>query len=191
MVQVASMMSDGSIDRNQTIDILCLQMSHSLKKDNSISEVVLVKICNDLLPTATTLPKCKWQSHDSCCRCAQQQTRDHMIQCPAQSRTKWRIKTMTTLQKRIKQLNTKFDLENTLCCALPEWFGRGHVPLYKYPEEFHKAIWSQGAIGWKNSTETYPVIGQSTKKIQKNIGTSSNGLYLGSINSRNLSTNGD
>ena len=34
-------------------------------------EVVLVKVCNDLLPTATTLPKCKWQSHDSCCLCAQ------------------------------------------------------------------------------------------------------------------------
>ena len=37
----------------------------------------------------------------------------------------------------------------SLCCALPEWFGRGHVPLYKYPEEFHKAIWNQGAIDWK------------------------------------------
>ena len=49
----------------------------------------------------------------------------------------------------MKQLNTKFDLENTICCAIAEWFEIGHVPLYKYPEKFHKAIWSQGTIGWR------------------------------------------
>ena len=53
---------------------------------------------------------------------------------------------MTTLQKRMKQLNTKLDLENTMCCAIAEWFETGHVPLYKYSEKFHKAIWSQGTI---------------------------------------------
>ena len=49
----------------------------------------------------------------------------------------------------MKQLNTKFDLENTMCCAIAEWFETGYVPLYKYPEKFHEAIWSQGAIGWR------------------------------------------
>ena len=38
-------------------------------------EVVLVNICNDLLPTATTLQEWKWQAHDSCCLCEQQETR--------------------------------------------------------------------------------------------------------------------
>mmetsp|Transcript_31538 Transcript_31538/g.35362 ORF Transcript_31538/g.35362 Transcript_31538/m.35362 type:complete len:138 (+) Transcript_31538:156-569(+) len=47
----------------------------------------------------------------------------------------------------MKQLNTKFAVENAMCCAIAEWFETGHVPLDKYPEEFHKAIWSQGAIG--------------------------------------------
>ena len=56
---------------------------------------------------------------------------------------------MVTLRKRMKQLNTKFDLENTMCCAIAEWFETGHVPLYKYPEKFHYVIWSQGAIGWR------------------------------------------
>ena len=32
--------------------------------------------------------------------------------------------------------------------AIAQWFETGHVPLHKYPEEFHKEIWSQGAIGW-------------------------------------------
>ena len=72
-----------------------------------------------------------------------------MLRCPAMSRRRWRIKTIATLQKRMKQLNTKFDVENTMCCAIAEWFETGHVPLYKYPEKFHAAIWSQGAIGWR------------------------------------------
>ena len=25
----------------------------------------------------------------------------------------------------------------------------GHVPLYKYPEKFHEAIWNQGVIEWR------------------------------------------
>ena len=49
----------------------------------------------------------------------------------------------------MKQLNTEFDLENIMCCAIAEWFEIGHVPLYKYPENFHEAIWSKGAIGWR------------------------------------------
>ena len=49
----------------------------------------------------------------------------------------------------MKLLNTKFDLENTMCCAIAEWFETGHVSLYKYPEYFHDKIWSQGTIGWR------------------------------------------
>ena len=59
---------------------------------------------------------------------------------------------MATLQKRIKQLNTKFDLENTLCCAVAEWFETGHIPLYEYSEKFHEAILSQGAIDWRKTS---------------------------------------
>ena len=46
-------------------------------------------------------------------------------------------------------MDTKFVVENVMCCAISEWFETGHLSLYKYPEEFHNTIWSQGAIGWK------------------------------------------
>ena len=49
----------------------------------------------------------------------------------------------------MKQIDTKFAVENIICCAIAEWFKTGHVSLEKYPEEFHDAIWSQGAIGWR------------------------------------------
>ena len=54
-----------------------------------------------------------------------------------------------TLRKRMKQLNTKYEVENVMCSAISEWFETGHVPLNKYPEKFHDTIWSQGAIGWR------------------------------------------
>ena len=40
----------------------------------------------------------------------------------------------------MKQLDSKFKLEETLCLAITEWLETRHVPLYKYPEKFHKAI---------------------------------------------------
>ena len=72
-----------------------------------------------------------------------------MIRCPETTRRQWRIKTIQTLRKRMKQLDTKYDLENTLACAISEWFETGYVSLYKYPEKFHNVIWSQGAIEWR------------------------------------------
>ena len=57
----------------------------------------------------------------------------------------------------MQQLNTKYAVENVMCCAISEWFETGHVPLDKYPEEFRDAIWSQArsnrvetSIQWTN-----------------------------------------
>ena len=72
-----------------------------------------MEICNDLLSIATTLQTWKLQANNSCCRCEQQETTYHIIQCQAQSQTEWRIKTITKMQKQIKQLDTKFELEET------------------------------------------------------------------------------
>ena len=47
----------------------------------------------------------------------------------------------------MKQLITRFDLGNTILCAIYELFETGYVPLYKYTEKLHNKIWSQGAIG--------------------------------------------
>ena len=49
----------------------------------------------------------------------------------------------------MKQIDTKFAVENLMCCPIAEWFETSHVPLDKYSEELHDAIWSQGAIGWR------------------------------------------
>ena len=112
-------------------------------------EVILVKICNDLLPTATTLLKWNWQNHDNCCLCGKSETRDHMIRCSGKTREHWRIKTISKLRKKMQYMDTEFELEHTLASAISECFETGHVSVNKYPEKLHDAIWSQGAIGWR------------------------------------------
>ena len=49
----------------------------------------------------------------------------------------------------IQPLDTKYKLENTLACAILEWFGAGHISLNKYQVKYHAAIWNQGATGWR------------------------------------------
>jgi len=55
-------------------------------------DVLITKVCNDLLPTAETLYKMRYQHHDTCILCHNQETRDHIIRCKSMSRIKWRQK---------------------------------------------------------------------------------------------------
>ena len=72
-----------------------------------------------------------------------------MLLCKGESRRKWRIKTIDELRKRMKTIDTKFGVENTICSAISDWFETGKVLAEDYPEEYHDAIRSQEAIGWR------------------------------------------
>ena len=72
-----------------------------------------------------------------------------MLRCQGTTRKQWRIKTISKLRERMQQMNTQYELENTLASAISEWFETGHVLVKKYAATFHDAIWSQGAIGWR------------------------------------------
>ena len=72
-----------------------------------------------------------------------------MLLCKGASRRKWRIKTIDELRRRMKKIDTKFAVENVMCSAISDWFETGQVSLEKYPEEYHDAIRSQEAIGWR------------------------------------------
>jgi hypothetical protein len=47
-------------------------------------DVLITKVCNDLLPTANTLCKMKYQHHDTCILCYQQYTRDILLDAQQQ-----------------------------------------------------------------------------------------------------------
>jgi hypothetical protein len=113
-------------------------------------DVIITKICNDLLPTATTLYKRKYQHHDTCVLCSKKETRDHILRCNEPTRIKWRRKMLSALRSRLLYLETDFSLGETLCTAVAEWIETETVDINKYPEKYHKAIKSQHHIGWRH-----------------------------------------
>jgi hypothetical protein len=112
-------------------------------------QCLAVKVCNDLMPTATTLKKQKYQSQDTCCLCNHTETREHMIVCSHVSRHKWRIKFVKGLRNRMTHLKTHAGITDTFCSALTEWFDSQTVTPRKYHVRYRKALISQSNIGWR------------------------------------------
>jgi hypothetical protein len=133
---------------NPTTEIIAWKaLSVGLNRINR--QCLAVKVCNDLMPTASTLKKQKYQSQDTCCLCQQTETREHMIVCSHVSRHKWRIKFIQALRTRMKQLKTQAGILDTFCSALTEWFDSQKVTPSKYHVRYRKAIISQTNIGWR------------------------------------------
>ena len=60
----------------------------------------------------------------------------------------------------MKQLDTKYDLENTLTCIISEWFETGHVSLFKYSENSIRQFGAKERLdGDKSSMEESRGIG--------------------------------
>jgi hypothetical protein len=112
--------------------------------------VVLTKVCNDLLPTSATLHKMRYQNHDTCILCKQRETRDHILRCQAPTRTKWRRQYIGAMQRKLDYLETDFALGETICTAVAEWLESGNVDISKYPIKYATAIISQENIGWRH-----------------------------------------
>ena len=112
-------------------------------------QCLVTKICNDLLPTAVTLQRWKYQTHDTCCLCGQQETRKHLFLCLHPSRIKWKLRYMNALRARLLQLHTNHGLTDVMCSTITDWLDNGTVNAHKYPDKFHKAIHSQSHIGWR------------------------------------------
>ena len=71
-------------------------------------EVILVKICKNLLPTAKTLQK---DSFFSVVGIREKMT---YATLPSNVAKKGKIKSIETIQEQMKQLNTKYNLENKI-----------------------------------------------------------------------------
>jgi hypothetical protein len=112
--------------------------------------VLLTKVCKDLLPTAETLSKYKYQHSNRCTLCDNIETRDHMIQCKADSRCRWRLKLSSALRRKMKTAATKYEVEETLKTALCNWMENGEVDISKFPTKFKTALKSQENIGWRH-----------------------------------------
>ena len=108
-----------------------------------------VKICNDLLPTATVLKKWGYQDSDACPLCGASETIEHMCRCCHPSRIKWRGSTISELRARMRRFGTKLQLQDTFCSVMTEWLDNGSVEIEKYPKHHRIALKSQESIGWR------------------------------------------
>jgi hypothetical protein len=124
-------------------------MSLSLAVRQINRSVILTKVSNDILSTAETLKKYKYQNSDKCVLCDKTETRDHMIQCKAESRCRWRVSLSTALRKKMKALETEYEVEETFTTALCDWMENNEVDINKFPSRFKAALSSQEHIGWR------------------------------------------
>jgi hypothetical protein len=82
---------------DQTISSIAWQ-SFQIAMKRIRHDVLVTKVCNDLLPTAEALCKRKYQTNDTCVMCQQQETRNHIIWCSSPSRINHRIKLIGALR---------------------------------------------------------------------------------------------
>ena len=113
-------------------------------------DVLTTKVCNDLMPTAASLKKRKYQLNDQCCLCGKEETRDHMIRCNDATRLQWRRKYIRLIRHRLEYLETDVGLMETFCQAVTEWFDHEKVNIDKYPVKYHRALITQNNIGWRH-----------------------------------------
>jgi hypothetical protein len=98
---------------------------------------------------AETLKKYNHQNSDKCVLCDKTETRDHMIQCKAESQCRWRVSLSTALRKQMKTLGMKYEVEEAFVTALCDWMENNEVDINKFPSKFKAALASQEHIGWR------------------------------------------
>ena len=111
-------------------------------------QCVTTKICNGILPTATTLKRWKQQKHDFCVLCGAQEATTHMLRCQHSSRQQWRRQTITKFHATMKALNTALHIQDLFCTALTHWFDNGVIPI----EQFHDSCFVVTATNWMDSS---------------------------------------
>ena len=113
-------------------------------------DVVLTKICNDILPTHTKLFKEQQHNDDKCTLCGNSETSVYLIQCKAESRTKWQRQLMTKLWKKLNKHKTDHKLKETLCMVIIDSMENNTVEINKFPRKYHDAMITQENIGWSH-----------------------------------------
>jgi predicted ATPase len=135
---------------NETTEIIAWKFLSLAIIQQINRDVLITKVYNDLLPTADTLCKMRYQNHDTCILCHQHETRDHIIRCTAPLRIKWRQQYIGALRKRLETIETEFALGETLSTSIAEWLKTEEVYVSNYPIKYANAILSQEQTGWQH-----------------------------------------
>ena len=114
-------------------------------------QTTLVKHLHHIAPTGHIAHRNNNHHASRCPSCPQDpETNNHVLQCRAQSRQKWRETTSTRLQS---YLSTTLTSDPILCDILRDGLQRWHnnlppIETHQYPNSYSLLIKSQNEIGW-------------------------------------------
>jgi hypothetical protein len=110
----------------------------------------LVKMCHEILPTATITFRYKATASPLCPICkADDEDRDHVMRCVDSTKAKWRHQLIGSVQKRCTEMKTRKMLTTILTDGLMQWFNDKQIQPAAYPAPFHRLIKQQNEIGWR------------------------------------------
>ena len=124
--------------------------SLSLAIDRISRNVLLTKICNNILPTFFQLHRFGMHSTNKCPLCENVETSEHLIQCRHSSRTPWKCGLIKALRTKMENTNTSFSLTETFVSAISDWMHRpSQIPRMLLesnpPAGSH---WMESSIRW-------------------------------------------
>jgi hypothetical protein len=96
-----------------------------------------VKLCNDILPTATLVHRSNPQSPSSCILC-HHDTEDltHLLQCEHSQRIPWRSKLYSALRDACDSFSTRESLIDVLIIGLDAWLSNETLDPSDFPPPF-------------------------------------------------------
>merc|ERR1712086_397129 len=112
-------------------------------------KVVLTKLVNRILAVNYVQEKRQHCESAKCKHCNKEETVSHLYHCNKPSRIQWRNSYVSTLRKKLAELDTNGGVINSMADILKEYLDHGEVTPAKYHEKYHMAIKNQERIGFE------------------------------------------
>ena len=113
------------------------------------AKVQLVKYLNNVIPVGKLVHTYNPKYPAGCPSCEEPiETRDHLYQCPAQSRVDWRVSFIAKLRQKLEKLNTRMDLQELLLEGVKATIEGRDANTIHVPPSVQDLYTTQTEIGW-------------------------------------------
>jgi hypothetical protein len=115
-------------------------------------QVTLVKHLHEMAPSGHISHRNNHHYPQSCPSCTcDDETNNHILRCPADSRKEWRSKLLRQLTISLPSITNDPHLADILRDGLTRWFRQlPDMTVDQYPTEYHHLINKQNSIGWSH-----------------------------------------
>jgi hypothetical protein len=112
--------------------------------------IQLSKMFHGILPTATIKSRYNPKASPLCPICkAEDEDRDHVMQCADTTKAKWQHQLIGSIQKRCAEMKAREMLTTILMDGITQWFNNKLLQPAECPAPFHRLIQQQSNVGWR------------------------------------------